>query len=171
MSYRVDRRCGSDLMLLWLWCWPAAVPPIGPLVWEPPYATGAALKIKKKRSGRPSPSCKEACHRADKSDRGDRNKDTGSVPCPEMTSEHKATGDENGSGVGVAGRGCLGPGWLGGNHTLAPRCGGGDGWALGAILSPPGRCSRQSPPGWRSLPSWGQGSLVLEVSSPRWERD
>ena len=31
-------------MLLWLWRWPAAVAPIGPLAWEPPYASGAAPK-------------------------------------------------------------------------------------------------------------------------------
>ena len=31
-------------MLLWLWCRQAAVAPIGPLAWEPPYAVGAALK-------------------------------------------------------------------------------------------------------------------------------
>ena len=38
-------RCGvgrsSDLLLLWLWPRPAAVAPIGPLAWEPPYAVGA----------------------------------------------------------------------------------------------------------------------------------
>ena len=39
----------SDLALLWLWCRPAVIAPIRPLVWEPPYATGAALK-KKSRS-------------------------------------------------------------------------------------------------------------------------
>ena len=35
------------LMLLWLWCRPAAMAPIRPLVWEPPYATGAALEREK----------------------------------------------------------------------------------------------------------------------------
>ena len=39
----------KDLMLLWLWCRPAAVAPIGPLAWEPPYAPGVALKKKDKR--------------------------------------------------------------------------------------------------------------------------
>ena len=38
---------GSDPALLWLWCRPAAVAPIRPLAWEPPYAAGAALKSKK----------------------------------------------------------------------------------------------------------------------------
>ena len=38
-------RCGSDLALLWLWHRPAAVAPVRPLAGEPPYATGAALKI------------------------------------------------------------------------------------------------------------------------------
>ena len=31
-------------MLLWLWRRPAAVAPIGPLAWEPPYNAGAVLK-------------------------------------------------------------------------------------------------------------------------------
>jgi len=38
---------GSDLVLLWLWCRPAATAPIRPLAWEPPYATGATLKGQK----------------------------------------------------------------------------------------------------------------------------
>ena len=37
-------RFGSDLALLWLCHRPAAVALTGPLIWEPPYATGAALK-------------------------------------------------------------------------------------------------------------------------------
>ena len=36
MSYGVGRRRGSDPVLLWLWCRPAAVAPIRPLAWEPP---------------------------------------------------------------------------------------------------------------------------------------
>ena len=36
------------LALLWLWCRPAAVAPIGPLAWELPYAEGVALKSKNK---------------------------------------------------------------------------------------------------------------------------
>ena len=40
----VDCRCDSDLALLWLWCRPVTTSQIGPLAWEPPYATGAALK-------------------------------------------------------------------------------------------------------------------------------
>jgi len=31
-------------MLLWLWPRPAAADPVGPLVWEVPYAAHAALK-------------------------------------------------------------------------------------------------------------------------------
>ena len=50
----VGYRCGSDPELLWLWCRPAAVTPIGHLAWEPPYATGAALKKTKKKKERPS---------------------------------------------------------------------------------------------------------------------
>ena len=41
--------CGSDPVLLWLWYRPAAVAPIGPLAWEPPYAKGGALKRQKKK--------------------------------------------------------------------------------------------------------------------------
>ena len=47
MSYGVGRRCSSDLALLWLWYRLAAVAPIGPLAWEPPYAMGAVLKRQK----------------------------------------------------------------------------------------------------------------------------
>ena len=43
VSCGVDRRCGSDLVSLWLWCRPAAAAPIRPLAWEPPYASGAAI--------------------------------------------------------------------------------------------------------------------------------
>ena len=34
----------KDPGLLWLWCRLAAVAPIWPLTWEPPYAAGVALK-------------------------------------------------------------------------------------------------------------------------------
>ena len=47
MGCGVDGRQGADPALLWLWCRPASVAPIGPLAWEPPYATGAALKRQK----------------------------------------------------------------------------------------------------------------------------
>ena len=42
-SCGVVRRQGLDLRL-WLWLRRAATAPIGPLAWEPPYATGAAPK-------------------------------------------------------------------------------------------------------------------------------
>ena len=48
MNHGVGCRCGSNPELLWLWCRPAAVAPIPPLAWEPPYAVGAALKKKQK---------------------------------------------------------------------------------------------------------------------------
>ena len=47
MSCGVSCRCGSDEAFLWLWCRLAATAPIGPLVWEPPYSVGVALKRKK----------------------------------------------------------------------------------------------------------------------------
>ena len=49
MSCGVGRRRSLDPTLLWLWCRLAAVAPLGPLAWEPPYAEGVALeKIKNK---------------------------------------------------------------------------------------------------------------------------
>ena len=44
----MGRRCSSDLALLWLWRRPAAVAPIRPPAWEPPYAVGAILERQKK---------------------------------------------------------------------------------------------------------------------------
>ena len=38
-----------DPALLWLWWRPAATAPIRPLAWEPPNASGAALKSQKKK--------------------------------------------------------------------------------------------------------------------------
>ena len=39
---------GSDPALLWLWHRSAALAPIQPLAWEPPHASGVALKRRKK---------------------------------------------------------------------------------------------------------------------------
>ena len=50
VSCGTGRRCGSDPALLCLWRTPAAVAPIQPLAWEPPYAMGVALKRKKKKN-------------------------------------------------------------------------------------------------------------------------
>ena len=50
MSCGVVRRRGSDPVLLWLWCRPAATVPIGPLAWEPPYAAGAAQEMVKRQN-------------------------------------------------------------------------------------------------------------------------
>ena len=47
MSCGVGRGHGSDPALLWLWHRLAAVAPIRPLAWEPPYASGVALKRQK----------------------------------------------------------------------------------------------------------------------------
>ena len=46
MSRGVGRRLGLDLALLWLWCRLVAA-----VAWEPPYATGVALKKQKNTSG------------------------------------------------------------------------------------------------------------------------
>ena len=50
MSCGVGRRRGSDPALLWLWHRLAAIAPIRPLAWEPPYAVRAAqeMALKKK---------------------------------------------------------------------------------------------------------------------------
>ena len=47
-SCGVGRRCGSDPVLLWLCRKLATTALIGPLAWEPPYATSEALKSKNK---------------------------------------------------------------------------------------------------------------------------
>ena len=47
MSCGAGHGRGSDLALLWLWLWLAATALIRPLAWEPPYATGVALKRQK----------------------------------------------------------------------------------------------------------------------------
>lgn len=46
---QVGCRCGSDLVLLWLWCQPAAAALIQPLAWKFPYAAGIDLRKKKKK--------------------------------------------------------------------------------------------------------------------------
>ena len=38
------------MVLLWLWCRPAATAPIRPLAWEPPYAMGEALGRQKDKN-------------------------------------------------------------------------------------------------------------------------
>ena len=47
-SCGVGCRCGSEQVLRWLWCRPAA--PIQPLAQELPYAAGVALKIKRNKA-------------------------------------------------------------------------------------------------------------------------
>ena len=49
MSCDVDRRCGSDLALLWLWCRLVATALTQALAWEPPSAAGVDLKRPKKK--------------------------------------------------------------------------------------------------------------------------
>ena len=49
MSCGVGCRRGSDPALLWLWCRLAAIAPIRPLAWEPPYAMGAAQEMAKRQ--------------------------------------------------------------------------------------------------------------------------
>ena len=48
-SYGIGHRHGLDLVLLWLQCRLAAVAPIQPLAWEPPYALGSAPKRQKNK--------------------------------------------------------------------------------------------------------------------------
>ena len=47
VSCGIGHRLGSDLALLWLWRKPAATALIRLLAWEPPYASGEALKGQK----------------------------------------------------------------------------------------------------------------------------
>ena len=48
MSWGVGCNRGLDPVLPWLWYRPVAMAPIRPLSWEPPCASGTALKKKKK---------------------------------------------------------------------------------------------------------------------------
>ena len=48
MSCGVGHICGSDPALLWLWSRLAAIVPIRPLAWEPPYAADEALEEAKR---------------------------------------------------------------------------------------------------------------------------
>ena len=48
-----------DPSLLWLWRRLAATAPIRSLDWEPPYATGAALKSKKKKNPQTNKNCNQ----------------------------------------------------------------------------------------------------------------
>ena len=49
VSCGIGCRRGSDPTLLWLWRRLAAIAPIGPLAWEPPYAAGAAQEMAKRK--------------------------------------------------------------------------------------------------------------------------
>jgi len=60
MSCGVGCRRGSDPTLLWLWSRLGATTPIRPLAWEPPYATGAVLKRKRKRKKKATDKKREA---------------------------------------------------------------------------------------------------------------
>ena len=51
VSCGVGCRRGSDPALLWLWRRPVATALIRPLAWEPPHATGVALKRQKRKYG------------------------------------------------------------------------------------------------------------------------
>ena len=58
MSCGEGHRHGLDPELLWMWlwqwCWLAAIAPIQPLAWEPPYAMGIAPRSKKKKKKKKS---------------------------------------------------------------------------------------------------------------------
>jgi len=60
MSCGVGCRCSLDPTLLWLWRRPAAVALIRPLVWEPPYAAGVALK-RQKTKGKTTTTTRHIC--------------------------------------------------------------------------------------------------------------
>ena len=55
MSHGVGHRCGSDPVLLWLWCRLATVAPIQPLAWDHSYGAGEILKNNKKKTHMPVP--------------------------------------------------------------------------------------------------------------------
>ena len=54
MSCGVGPRLGSDPALLWLWLCLAAVAPIRPLAWEPPYGALEEAKRQEKKKKKDS---------------------------------------------------------------------------------------------------------------------
>ena len=52
MSCGVGCRCELAPALLWLWCGPAAVAPIRPLAWDPPYVAGVVLERPKTKQNK-----------------------------------------------------------------------------------------------------------------------
>ena len=52
LSCGVGHRCSLDPVLLWVWPRLAAAAPIQTLSWEPPNATGIALKSKKNQKNK-----------------------------------------------------------------------------------------------------------------------
>ena len=52
VSCGVGHRCSLDLEIPWLWHRPAAITPIRPLAWEPPYAAGIALEKTKRQKNK-----------------------------------------------------------------------------------------------------------------------
>ena len=52
MAGSCGRKCGLDLVLLWLWCRPAVAAPIQPLAWEPHMLWLWPEKAKKKKRER-----------------------------------------------------------------------------------------------------------------------
>ena len=57
MNFGVGRRHSSDPAWLWLWRRPVATALIGSLAWEPPYASGVALKRPKKKKSASTENC------------------------------------------------------------------------------------------------------------------
>ena len=60
VSCGVGGRCSLDLALLWLWHRQAAIGPVLPLAWEPPYVAGTALERQKKKERKKVNLCSEA---------------------------------------------------------------------------------------------------------------
>ena len=54
MSCAVGHRYGLDLVLLWLWCRPAAAARVQTLAWELPYSVGRTVKRKEKKKKKES---------------------------------------------------------------------------------------------------------------------
>ena len=57
MNCGVGHRCSSDPELLWLWRGPAAIAPIRPLAWKPPYDAVAALEKDQKKEKKKGTKC------------------------------------------------------------------------------------------------------------------
>ena len=80
VSCDVGRRRSLYLVLLRLWCRPAAVALIQPLAWEPPYAAGEALEDTKRQKTKNKKNPRSSCRGAVQTNLTRNQEVAGSIP-------------------------------------------------------------------------------------------